>query len=358
MKYYEKYLDFLLGKISGKIRWGYLIFFVSNRCNAKCKHCFYWENLNKKDELSLAEIHAISSRLGTVQVLLLSGGEPFLRNDLFELVSIFIRNNRTKVVSIPTNALLPKNISDVVGRLASHFPDITFSVNPSIDALFDKNDEMRGVKGAFDRSIETIKEIENLRKKHTNIELVINTTISSFNFRDMDKMVEFFKQFDLTYHNFELMRGSPKEKNMSLPALEEIRKVHSKALRARNYYIKKKKSGFLEKISVLGITKYTQTLKENVLDSGKLPFICSAGKNIVVIEPNGEVKLCELLPSVGNLKEHSYDIEQLLKSNASRQLYKKIENCKCTHVCFINMSIANDKKTLFKVPYYFLKWKK
>lgn len=358
MKYYEKYINFFLGKISGKIRWGYLIFFVTNRCNAKCKHCFYWENLNKKDELSLEEIEEISKKLGTVQVLLLSGGEPLLRDDIFEIISIFIRNNNTKVVSIPTNALLPSHIAKVTERLALNFPEITFSINPSIDELFEKNDEIRGIKGAFEKSISTLHEIEKLRKKYTNIELVVNTTVSDFNYGEIDKMIEYFKGFDITYHNFELLRGSPKEKNMILPPLEEIKKIHSKALRARNFYIDKGKSGLIEKISVLGITKYSQTIKENVLDSGGLPFVCSAGKNIIVLDPNGDVKLCELLPSVGNLKEHNYDIEQLLNSKTARQMSETVKKCKCTHICFINMSIANDKKTLFKIPYYFLKWKK
>ena len=358
MKYYKKYFDFFLGKISGKIRWGYVIFFVTNRCNAKCKHCFYWQNLNKKDELSLEEIDKISKKLGMVQVLLLSGGEPVLRDDLFDIISIFIRNNSTKVISLPTNALLPKQIAKVVARLAENFQEITFSINPSIDALHEKNDEIRGIKGAFDRSIETIRELEKLRKRYNNIELVVNTTISAFNYRDIDNMIEYFKSFDLTYHNFELLRGSPKEKSLSLPPLDEIKKIHLKALKARNFYIDKSNSGLIEKISVLGITKYSQSIKENVLDSRDLPFVCSAGKNIIVLEPSGDVKLCELLPSVGNLKEHNYDIEQLLNSGTARQMSERVKNCKCTHVCFINMSIANDKKTLFKIPYYFLKWEK
>lgn len=358
MKYYKKYLQFFLGKLSGSIRWGYLIFFVTNRCNAKCKHCFYWKNLNQEDELSLEEIEEISKKLGTVRVLLLSGGEPVLRTDLFDIISLFIRNNDTKVVSIPTNALLPERISEATERLASSFPEITFSINPSIDELHEKNDEIRGISGAFERSLETLKAIEKLREKHNNIELVVNTTISAYNYEDIDAMIDYFKKFELTYHNFELLRGSPKEKNLSLPPLDRVKEVHSKAINARNYYIEKGGSGILEKISVLGITKYAQSIKENVLASGGLPFTCSAGRNIVVIEPNGDVRLCELLPPVGNLKDYGYDVELLLKDKKAEKLFRSITDCKCTHVCFINMSIANDRKTPLKVPLYYLKWDK
>lgn len=358
MKYYRKYLDFFLRNISGKIRWGYVIFFVTNRCNARCKHCFYWQNLNKKDELTLKEIAKISSKLGNVQVLLLSGGEPVLHNDLYEIVSLFIENNATKVVSIPTNAMLTKAIINTVEKLVTSFPEITFSVNPSVDALYEKNDELRGIKGAFDRSVETLRELCQMRKKYNNLEIVVNTTISNVNYMDMDEMIEFFKSFDLTYHNFELLRGSPKEQDITLPPLNEIRNIHLKAMQARQFYIERRKLGLIEKASVLGITRYAQSIKERVLNSGKFPFVCSAGENIIVLEPNGDVRLCELRPSVGNLKENDFDIEKVLKSKKSRHMAAAAKDCKCTHVCFINMSIANDRKTLFKLPYYYLTWKK
>jgi MoaA/NifB/PqqE/SkfB family radical SAM enzyme len=357
MKYYKKYRDFLFGKVTGQIRWGYVIFFATYRCNAKCRHCFYWKNLNKKDDMSLEEIDKITKKLGLVQVLLLSGGEPLLRNDIVEVISLFVMQNRTKVVSIPTNAILPDLIAEKIKRLAENHPEVTFSVNPSIDRLFEKNDEMRGVNRAFEKSVETLREIEKLRQKYNNIELVVNTTVSELNYREIDDIIDYFKQFDLTYHNFELLRGSPKEQDLSLPSLDKIKDVHAKVLKARNYYIDRDRLGYLEKLSVLGIINYTQSLKEKVLDSGRFPFICSAGKNIIVIEPNGNVRLCELLPPVGNLKDYDYDIELLLKNDATERLWNQIKTCKCTHVCFINMSIAHDKKTLLKIPYYFLKWK-
>ncbi len=362
MAYYKKYLDYLVDKTFRKTKWGYVVFFVTNKCNAKCKHCFYWKNLNSQSkELSLEEIEKITKKTGKIQVLLLSGGEPFLRKDLGEIISLFIKNNKIKVVSIPTNAILKQEITTTVSKLSERFPKVLFSVNPSIDNLYEKNDKIRGVKGGFNKSIETLKELINLKEKRKNIEVVVNTTISNQNYMDIDKIIDFFKKFNITYHNFELLRGNPKEKNINLPNLKDIKEIHKKALKLRDYYINKtNKKGvakFLEKIAVLGITKYTQKIKEDILDSEKLPFTCSAGKNIFVLEPDGEVRLCELLPSVGNIKDYDYDINKLLKNNKSKEIFKTAKNCKCTHVCFINMSIANDTKTLFKVPYYFLKWK-
>ncbi len=207
MSYYKKYLDYLSKDISGKVKWGYFIFFITSRCNSRCQHCFYWKNLNKKDDLTLEEITKITKNAGKIQVLLLSGGEPFLREDLFEIIKLFIKNNDVKVVSIPTNGIDTAKIIKNTERLVKKFPDITFSVNPSVDNLGDKNDILRGVKGCFQKSVKTIKILEKLRKKYKNLEIVINTTISNNNYEDIDEIIDFFKKFNITYHNFELLRG-------------------------------------------------------------------------------------------------------------------------------------------------------
>lgn len=362
MAYYEKYLNYLTNKTLNKVKWGYFIFFVTNKCNARCKHCFYWKQLNKhQQDLTLDEIEKISIKAGNVQVLLLSGGEPFLRKDLFEIISLFIKNNGTKVVSIPTNAILTQEIIKVTQKLANTYPKVTFSINPSIDNLYKKQDEIRCVQNAFKYAVKTLNELINIKKENTNVEIVVNTTVSNFNYQDIDQIMNFFKKFNLTYHNFELLRGEPRKKSVYLPPLNEIRKIHKKVIRLRNYYIEKNNKSselakLVERISVLGITKYTQTLKEQVLNNKNFPFICSAGKNIIVLEPNGEVRLCELHQPVGNIKDYEYDLEKLLKNKKARLLFKQIQNCRCTHACFLNMSIAYDNKSLIKIPYYFTKW--
>ena len=57
----------------------FLILFINSICNQKCDHCFYWRNLNRKDDLTRDELFALSDQLGRIENLNLSGGEPFLR---------------------------------------------------------------------------------------------------------------------------------------------------------------------------------------------------------------------------------------------------------------------------------------
>ena len=90
---------------NGKVRTPpFLILFVNSACNLRCEHCFYWSNLNKKDNLTFDEIIAFAKEYGVFENLNLSGGEPFIRNDVGEICRFFVSNNRVKQIYIPTNA--------------------------------------------------------------------------------------------------------------------------------------------------------------------------------------------------------------------------------------------------------------
>ncbi len=81
----------------------FLILFINSICNQACEHCFYWRNLNRRDDLTVDEMAKLSGELGTIENLNLSGGEPFLRKDFGEICRMFIRNNGVKQIYVPTN---------------------------------------------------------------------------------------------------------------------------------------------------------------------------------------------------------------------------------------------------------------
>ena len=81
----------------------FLILFINSICNQKCEHCFYWRNLNRRDDLTKDEIFALSRSLGRIENLNLSGGEPFLRPEFGEICRQFIRHNGARQIYVPTN---------------------------------------------------------------------------------------------------------------------------------------------------------------------------------------------------------------------------------------------------------------
>src|SRR5262249_49018779 len=81
----------------------FLILFINSICNMKCDHCFYWSNLNRRDDLTKDEIIALSRSLGQIENLNLSGGEPFLRKDFAEICLQFVTQNQVRQIYVPTN---------------------------------------------------------------------------------------------------------------------------------------------------------------------------------------------------------------------------------------------------------------
>src|SRR6187397_3562965 len=81
----------------------FLVLFINSICNMKCEHCFYWQELNQRDDLTTAEIVRLSESLGPIENLNLSGGEPFLRRDFSEICRQFIRHNTVRQIYVPTN---------------------------------------------------------------------------------------------------------------------------------------------------------------------------------------------------------------------------------------------------------------
>src|SRR5678815_612701 len=81
----------------------FLILFINSICNMKCEHCFYWQQLNQPNDLSLDELVKLSEELGPIENLNLSGGEPFLRKEFATICRQFIQRNGVKEIYVPTN---------------------------------------------------------------------------------------------------------------------------------------------------------------------------------------------------------------------------------------------------------------
>lgn len=349
-KYFHYFKDnFLRNKI------GYVTLFVTSACNARCKHCFYWKNLNQKDDLSFEEIKNIFLNIGKFSVLLLSGGEPLLRTDLFDICSFIIRNNQVKQIIIPTNGIGTKQIISKTKQLCNRFPKVLFSVNPSVDGLKYTHNQIRGLK-CFDEVIGTIDALTKVDEK--NLQVTVNTVLTNKNFKDIPALYKLINQYNITNHNLELIRGDSQSKNIGLPEIYEIENIHNKVMQLKSDQIKN--TSLLNRVIVLGSLYYQFKLKERILQGGKFPFTCEAGKSIVVIYSNGEFSLCELLPSLGNLRDYNYDINKILMLPKTKRSLKKInsEKCSCTHICFLNTSLAKDWRSIYKIPFYWWKWRR
>src|SRR3989338_6563225 len=163
----------------------HLIFFVTSKCNADCKFCFNWKNIEdaeKRKELTLEEINKISKSFRYLVQLTISGGEPFLRDELSEIVYLFYKNSGAFRIAIPTNGILSEKIEEIVRRILKKCDkNINLLIGLSIDGIGINHDEIRHSKENFKRLLETYNRLELIRKKDKNLIIYTDTVISYFN---------------------------------------------------------------------------------------------------------------------------------------------------------------------------------
>src|SRR4051812_32204564 len=88
-----------------------LTLFITTTCNMKCKHCFVIDELNKKtDLLTVEEIRLMARHIPYMQRVHISGGEPFTRKDLSDVVIAISNEWNAGVVCIPNNGWFTDNV--------------------------------------------------------------------------------------------------------------------------------------------------------------------------------------------------------------------------------------------------------
>ncbi|MHB8111623.1 MAG: radical SAM protein, partial [Syntrophorhabdaceae bacterium] len=127
---------------------------TTKRCNLRCVHCYAFaqdENY-RGDELSTAEGKALIDDCAEfgVPVILFSGGEPVLREDLPELIDHAVKKGIRAVIST-NGTLISKEKARILARYSLSY------VGVSLDGLAGINDAFRGVEGAFAKAIEGIR---------------------------------------------------------------------------------------------------------------------------------------------------------------------------------------------------------
>ncbi|MBS3098117.1 radical SAM protein [Candidatus Woesearchaeota archaeon] len=356
----SKYYNLLKMVLSRKP--SYVIFFVTAKCNSRCKMCFNWKNIeesSKKKELSLEEIKKISRNFDNFQYLTISGGEPFLRDDLVEIIQLFVKNNNVQFVSIPTNALMPGKIREFTERLLKSCPKTSFRVSLSIDGIGEHHDKIRGVKGNFKKVLESYKKLDPLRKKYNHFNLDTSTVFSYYN---QDRVVDVFKwvnaNLKVDNHILGLVRGNTKEKiakNISIKKFEEAAKfveglTAKKGRRRKDIRLK----------LLIALKLVMREIIINTLKCNRMIIPCTAGKRMVVLTEEGDVYPCELLNmKMGSLREADYNIKNILNSKNSKKIVQWIKKtkCYCTFECAIQNSLIYNFKQYPEILKKFLKIK-
>ena len=175
---------------------GWCTYLVCYRCNARCKMCDSWR-MKPGDELTAEEVRTVFRKIGRLDVVRLTGGEPFLREDMLEVATAVLEESNPSVIHITSNGSFPERMVDFV----KNFPKpklLRFMI--SFDGLEEEHDESRGKDVTFQIAIETVGKLVQLRKSH-GIKVSINhTVISKTSLESYPELVEIFEPMGVDVH--------------------------------------------------------------------------------------------------------------------------------------------------------------
>ncbi|MCP5205969.1 MAG: heme d1 biosynthesis radical SAM protein NirJ [Hahellaceae bacterium] len=165
-----------------------VIWNLIRRCNLTCKHCYSISaDVDFKGELSTEEVFTVMDDLKAyrVPVLILSGGEPLLRPDIFEI------SKRAKsmgfYVGLSTNGtLITEENIDAIAEIGYDYVGI------SLDGLRETHDTFRQLKGAFDASLHGIKLC-----KDRGIKVGARFTLTQDNFAELGPLLDLMDELDI-----------------------------------------------------------------------------------------------------------------------------------------------------------------
>lgn len=334
-----------------------IILYVTNKCNLRCGHCFYWQSLNQQsNELNLNEIDRIANSLQHPVTLSLTGGEPFLRVDLRQLIDIFVKTRKVKEIGIASNGFITDEIVSFCDHFCQEHKDIPLSIQISIDGMESIHDSIRKTKGSFKHALLTIERLLKIQIQYNSLSVSAGIAVQKKNFEEIPKMIDLLgsKGVELRIN---LIRGetsgtfgitnddsshiNPKEGNDIALDLKEMRFLYS-ILCSKNemYHFWTKRHKMIYEICM------------QVFETKKKAVDCYAGTIDCVIYSNGDVSFCELTKPVGNLRDFGCNLEKLWSNSSAHTMRLKVKKCFCIHGCNITTSLMFRpeivKETIFK----------
>ena len=144
-----------------------VVYKVTNRCNMRCFMC---GNFNKEhdsqSELTAEDINRAFSDpyLKNLDIIRFTGGEPFIKKDLKDIIHTIYKNTNCKFYFITTNCTFIEKIEDLVRSVVPE--GITLNFQVSLDSIGEEHDGIRGLKGASKIVLENLKHLKKLREKY------------------------------------------------------------------------------------------------------------------------------------------------------------------------------------------------
>lgn len=300
---------------------------VTYRCNAKCYMCNTWQHpSNKNEEYSPALVDTLPDGLSFINI---TGGEPFLRADIEEIVGKALA--KTKRLVISSNGYFTDRIIKLFEKFGNRV-----GIRISIEGLPAANDELRGIKNGFDHGLRTLTTLHGMGIK----DIGFGMTVSDRNADDMIELYRLANAMGLefataTTHNSFYFHTTDNQYQDPEKVARTFESVAAELLKTN-----KPKNWFRAYFN-MGLARKARGQKRT------LP--CEVGTDMFFVDPEGNVLPCNGSDQpmiMGNLHEH--DFAQIWSSSKAAEVRKQVADC--NKQCWMIGSAGPAMKKRITVP--------
>ncbi len=261
-------------------------------CHLKCKHCYRDAGDKRENELSTAEGKKLLAEIARAgfKIIILSGGEPLLRDDIFELTAC-ARDLGMRPVFGTTGTTITEAVAHKLKEAGA------LRMGISLDsATAPLHDDFRQVPGSFDAAIQGMEAC-----RAAGLPFQIHTTIVEQNYRDFEKITDLAVELGAAGHHIFFLVPTGRGKDIEEEALRQ--KQYEEVM---HRILKKQKDVELE-LKPTCAPQFMRIAKQMGMNM-RFSRGCLAGTAYCCILPNGVVHPCPYLPlQVGHVREMPFD---------------------------------------------------
>ncbi len=324
-------------------------------CNSRCGTCNIWKK--KARNFSVDEYTKTFRKIGRAPYwITFSGGEPFLRNDIVDVVSTIYAISRPHIINIPTNGILTNAIVEKTAAIAKACPKTQVIINVSIDGIEEQHDEIRKVPGNYKKALATFQKLKALQLP--NLAVGIHTVISQLNVETFPGIAN------------ELMRLKPDsyiteiaEERVELDTvganITPSLVAYKSAIDYLIHRIKNENYKGMSKITMAFRIEYYNLVKRILRDERQV-LPCYSGVASTQISPEGDIWTCCIkAKALGNLRTNKYNFREIWFNHDAelerRSIHKRQCWCPLANAAYTNMLM--DFPTLWRVFWHsMIKW--
>lgn len=283
---------------------------TTKRCNLFCKHCYRESGpeVESPDELNTFEAKKLMDQIKQAgfKLLILSGGEPLLRPDIFEIATYANKIGLRPVLG-SNGTLITMDIANKL--VESGVTGIAISLD-SVSSEY--HDKFRNSAGAWDKAVIGMK-----NSLAAGLRVQVNTTLTETNFDQFGDIVDFIADLGMhAVHPFFLV-PTGRGKNIEEDSLKKEK--YFKMIET----VLEKQKGISIELKPTCAPQFMKIAKDMGLPM-RFTRGCIAGIAYCCILPNGDVDICPYLPvKVGNVRENPFD-----EIWAQSAIFNKLRNYK------------------------------